>query len=236
MPRQPRTVFAGVPHHVTQRGNRRGQVFFTDADRRVYLSWLRQYAAAAAVEVVAYCLMTNHVHLVVVPAVTHGLYQFLKPLNMRFAQRINRLREWKGHVWQGRFHSSALDETGLLMAVRYVERNPVRAGLVSRAEEYFWSSAGAHCGFGRDPVLTSASRWHEALECVGDWSQWLAISDDSHSQEDLRRCTEQNLPCGSPVFIETLERDSGRPLRSRGPGRARKGDASLFREPGRDAD
>lgn len=234
MPRHARTVFADVPHHVTQRGNRRGQVFFTDADRRVYLGWLREYADAVAVDVVAYCLMTNHVHLVLVPPAAQGLYQLLKPLNMRFAQRINRMREWKGHVWQGRFHSSALDETGLLMAVRYVERNPVRAGLVSRAEEYPWSSAGAHCGFRHDPVLTVPSRWQEALRSVGGWSQWIAGSDDSRSQEALRRCTGQNLPCGSPAFIEMLERNSGRPLRLREPGRPRKGDASLFREAGQE--
>ncbi|HTO61465.1 MAG TPA: transposase [Bradyrhizobium sp.] len=136
MLRLARTVFADVPHHVTQRGNRREQVFFTDEDRRTYLAWLKAYCDKHAVAVLAYCLMTNHVHLVVVPAGDDELERALKPLHMRYAQRINRRRGWNGHVWQGRFFSSPLDEAYLWAALRYVERNPVRARLVRRAENY----------------------------------------------------------------------------------------------------
>jgi putative transposase len=118
MPRLARTVFADVPHHVTQRGNRREDVLFTDEDRRTYLEWLKAYCDKHAVAVLAYCLMTNHVHLVAVPAGDDGLEQALKPLHMRYAQRINRRRGWSGHLWQGRFFSSPLDEAYLWAALR----------------------------------------------------------------------------------------------------------------------
>ena len=116
MPRLARTVCARVPHHVTQRGNRRETVFFTDDDRQAYLGWLQDYAEKHEVEVLAYCLMSNHIHLVAVPKTEDGLQGTLKPLHMRYAQRINRTRGWKGHLWQGRFFSSALDEDYLWAA------------------------------------------------------------------------------------------------------------------------
>ena len=149
MPRLTRIVHAGVSHHITQRGNRREKAFFTDDDRRAYLDWLKEYAEKYEVDILAYCLMTNHIHLVAVPKTEAGLQRMLKPPPMRYAQRINRTRSWKGHLWQGRFSSSALDEAYLWAVVRYVERNPVRARIVRKAENYPWSSAAAHCGRGR---------------------------------------------------------------------------------------
>lgn len=146
MPRLARTVFAGIPHHITQRGNRRENVFFTDDDRHLYLKWLTEYCERHQVEVLAYCLMTNHVHLVLVPSTETGLQQVLKPLHMRYAQHVNRCRGWKGHVWQGRYFSSPLDESYTWAAIRYVERNPIRARMVRKAERYRWSSAAGHCG------------------------------------------------------------------------------------------
>ena len=145
MPRLARTVFADVPHHITQRGNRREDVFFDDEDRKVYLRWLGEYCKKWNVEVLAYCLMTNHIHLILRPTTKDGLQRVLKPLHMRYAQRINRLKGWKGHLWQGRFFSSPLDNTYTWSAIRYIERNPVRAGMVEKAEDYIWSSAPAHC-------------------------------------------------------------------------------------------
>jgi putative transposase len=164
MPRLARTVCAGIPHHITQRGNRREDVFYTDDDRAAYLDWLREYAGKHEVDILAYCLMTNHIHLVAVPKTEAGLQWVLKPLHMRYAQRINRRRGWKGHLWQGRFFSSALDETYLWAAIRYVERNPVRAKLVRKAENYPWSSAAAHCGLREDPVLTTKAFWRKQFD------------------------------------------------------------------------
>src|SRR5438477_12199367 len=116
--------------------------------------------------------MANHVHLVAVPSAADGLERMLKPLHSRYAQRINRLRGWKGHVWQGRFFSSALDERHMWAAIRYVERNPVRAGLVQRAEEYAWSSAPAHAGLRADAILTLSPAWRAVFARVGAWSAW----------------------------------------------------------------
>lgn len=122
MPRLARTVFAGLPHHITQRGNRRENVSFTEEDREVYLEWLGEYCQRHEVGILAYCLMTNHIHLVAVPSREDSLQRAPKPLHMRYAQHINRKRQWSGHLWQGRFFSSPLDEAYLWFCVRYVER------------------------------------------------------------------------------------------------------------------
>jgi putative transposase len=234
MPRIARAVFAGIPHHVTQRGNRRGQVFFSDHDRSGYLQLLRRYAGTHHVEILAYCLMVNHVHLVVVPATADALYRMLRPLNMRHAQRINQSRGWKGHLWQGRYFSSALDEQYLWTAVRYVERNPIRVGMVARAEDYRWSSAAAHCGLRDDPVLTYGVDWRRLFQSIGDWSSWLAAGDEQQRLETLRRHADKGLPCGSAAFVDSLECVAGRVLRDRSPGRPvevgdEKGDGTLLR-------
>jgi len=225
MPRPPRVVFAGVPHHVTQRGNRRGVVFFCDADRWAYLALLRDYAGKHGIGLLAYCLMPNHVHLVLVPETAQGLHLALKPLHMRHAQRINRARGWSGHLWQGRYFSSPLDENYLWAAIRYVERNPVRAGLIDRAEDYGWSSAAAHCGVRADALLTSDVTWTQRLSAVSDWSAWLATGDEAQDVKVLRRRANKGLPCGSTEFVAGLERTAGRCLQERPRGRG-NGDAT----------
>ncbi len=219
MPRLPRTVCAGVPHHVTQRGNRRERVFFSDEDRCIYLKWLAAYTTTHEVDVLAYCLMDNHVHLVLVPAAPDGLHRVLKPLHMRYAQRVNRSRGWTGHLWQGRFYSSALDDSYAWAAIRYVERNPVRAKLARRAESYRWSSAAAHCGLRGDPLLTSGLVWQRRLASIGNWSRWLADGDDQPAVEILRRNADKGLPCGTVAFVKALEIIAGRPLEFRPQGR-----------------
>jgi REP-associated tyrosine transposase len=219
MPRIARAVFANVPHHVTQRGNRRGTVFFSNDDRSEYLRLLREYADRHAVDVLAYCLMPNHVHIVVVPATKSALHQVLRPLHMRHAQRINRARGWTGHLWQGRYFASALDENYVWTAIRYVERNPVRAGLARRAEEYRWSSAAAHCGPRADPVLTTDPNWQQRLKIISNWSAWLACPDEDRHLEMLRSKADKGLPCGSNEFVENLEHASGRHLKGRPQGR-----------------
>lgn len=221
MPRLARVVFAGLPHHVIQRGNRGGGVFHGDEDRLIYLRWLKDYADAHDVAVLAYCLMNNHVHLVLVPERADGLQRVLRPLHMRHAQRINRREGWSGHLWQGRFFASALDEAHLWAALRYVERNPVRARLVRKAENYRWSSAAAHCGAREDPLLSMRAAWRRRLEAFGDWSAYLASGDDADHLARLRAHIQRGLPCGSEAFIRRLERESGRALTARPPGRPR---------------
>ncbi|HEU0226081.1 MAG TPA: transposase [Steroidobacteraceae bacterium] len=219
MPRHARFVHPGAPHHVTQRGNRREQVFFTEADRRAYLRWLRKYADTYGVEVLAYCLMNNHVHLVAVPANKDSLQRTLRHLHMRYAQSLNRRKDWKGHVWQGRYFASVLDEPHFWAAIRYVERNPVRAGLVGRAEDYRWSSARAHCGLCSDSVLSLNNQWQHQFAGISDWSAWLAAGDDLRGINELRASTSKGLPCGSRQFVDSLEAAAGRALRPRPRGR-----------------
>lgn len=219
MPRIARPVFAGVPHHITQRGNRREDVFFNDEDRAVYLEWLRDYCEQHDVQILAYCLMTNHVHVIAVPGSDEALQAVFRPLHTRYAQRINRARKWKGHFWQGRFFSSALDDAYLWAAIRYVERNPVRAKMVRRAENYAWSSAAAHCGFKQDPALTTQRSWLRQLETIADWAEWLAAGDQPEQLDILRRYVERGLPCGKDSFISKLERKAGQLLRWRARGR-----------------
>ena len=225
MPRIARFAIGGLPYHVTQRGNRRGRVFFSDADRLVYLHWLREYAARFELDVLAYCLMTNHVHLVAAPATDVTLARVLRPLHLRYAQRINRRNGWKGHLWQGRYFASALDEPYLWAAIRYVELNPVNAGMVARAADYQWSSAPAHCGGKLDPVLTRAGRWGGLLGAVADWTAWLAMGESSERVRILKRNGPKGLPCGSDEFVESLERQTGRVLRYRPQGGQVKADS-----------
>lgn len=215
MPRIARFVWPGVPHHVTQRGNRRGQVFFSDADHQTYLALLREYTIKHELAVLAYCLMPNHVHLVLVPAAKESLPTALRPLHLRYAQRVNRMKNWKGHVWQGRYFASVLDERHCWAAIRYVERNPVRAGMVQRAESYRWSSARAHCGLRKDALLTAEPSWQQQLKSIGNWSAWLTAGNAADELIALRKNTSKGLPCGSDEFIDKLELSAGLCLRNR---------------------
>lgn len=156
MPRIARIVVPGEPHHVVQRGNRRLPTFFCDDDYCRYLELLRSWCENHSVEVWAYCLMTNHVHLILVPATESGLRLALGETHKRYTAHINRREGWTGHLWQGRFSSYAMDEGYLLAAARYIELNPVRAGMVQDPYAYKWSSARAHLTAKDDLVVKVA--------------------------------------------------------------------------------
>src|SRR5688572_22130025 len=140
MPRLARLVVPGVPHHVTQRGSRRQIVFFSFDDYRSYLRLLGGHCLEAGTAIWAWCLMPNHVHLILVPAGTDGLRAAMAATHRRYTLGINRREDWHGHLWQERFASFPMDEAYLLACARYVELNPVRAGLVARPEQWLWSS------------------------------------------------------------------------------------------------
>jgi len=220
MSRVARIVAPGFPHHVTQRGNRRADVFERDADYQAYLGFLRQYAEKRGLSVWAYCLMTNHIHLVAVPDREESLGQALRDAHTVYAMYFNSRTGQCGHVWQGRFFSCPLDEAHLWAAVRYVEGNPVRAGLVARAEDYAWSSAAAHCGLRTDVVLSDE---FPPAGVVEDWSGWLhAGHDDDDAHERIRRQTRTGRPCASSKFLDHLEHLLQRTVRPRKGGRPRK--------------
>jgi len=219
MPRIARIVIPDVPHHVTQRGNRREEVFLDDEDRRRYLVLLLEYSEKHALEIWAYCLMTNHVHFVVVPREADALAATFKPVDMRYTQHVNRRLHATGHLWQGRFYSCPLDEEHLWEAVRYVERNPVRPGMVKRAEKYPWSSAAAHCT-GRKDLLVQGGL--EKRRVVRDWSAWLRQGDDDAMLKVLCMQTRTGRPAGDASFVARLEKLCGRFLAPRKGGRPRK--------------
>jgi len=153
MPRVGRIVIPGLAHHVVHRGNRRQAIFFSDADRRAYLDMLADACALTATRCLAWCLMDNHVHLVLVPEGLDGLRATIARAHTRYAQRINRAQAASGHLFEGRYASYAMDDAHLMVAVRYIENNPVAAGLARRAEDWRWSSARAHV-LGRNDGLT----------------------------------------------------------------------------------
>ncbi len=219
MPRVARAVVDGIPYHVTQRGNRGQDVFFADDDRRAYMSYLRDYSERYALDVLAYCLMTNHVHLVVLPREPDSLALTLRSAHMRYSQMINARFGWTGHLWQGRYFSVALDEPHLWAAVRYVERNPVRARVVREARDYKWSSAGFHLGLRTDRLVRSSTEWGSSVE---DWSSALAAEQDQETIDLLRSRTQSGFPCGDEAFVRAISDRIGRPLLLRGRGRPRR--------------
>ena len=226
MSRVGRVVIAGFPHHITQRGNRRADVFLSDADRQAYLGFVGKYAERHGLAVWAYCLMSNHVHLIAVPMREEYLGQALRDAHTVYAMRFNTGTGTTGHVWQGRFYSCPLDETHLWAAVRYVERNPVRAGLVARAEQYPWSSARAHCGLAKDTLLSGE---FPPPGVVDDWAAWLTHEDDAAAVDRIRQQTNTGRPCGSVAFVERLEGLVGRLLR---PGRRGRKAGTVIRMDG----
>jgi putative transposase len=219
MARLARIVVPGFPHHVTQRGNRRATVFHNDDARREYLALFQHYARKHGVAVWAYCLMPNHVHFVVVPRTEQSLARAFQGAHTAFAQRVNKRRGESGHLWQGRFFSCPLDEAHTWAAVRYVERNPVRAKLARRAEDFAWSSAAAHCGRRADELLSPE---FPPRGLIADWSAWLRAPEEARQEESLRRQTHVGRPCGSPDFLARLEGLLERVLRPGKRGRKKK--------------
>jgi putative transposase len=154
-----RVVASDVAHHITQRGNARRFILETDTERGVYLDLLQQGIQRHGVELIGYCLMSNHVHLVAVPQRKDALARSLKQTHGRFASYWNAVNRSSGHVWQGRYYSCPLDDTHLWEALRYTELNPVRAFLVTSAKDWPWSSAAAHCGTGPIGPWLSFDAW-----------------------------------------------------------------------------
>lgn len=219
MARLARVVAPGIPHHIIQRGNRRMDTFFSPADYREYLSLMAEWCNKCHVEIWAYCLMTNHVHLIAVPASEEGLRRAIGEAHRRYTRYVNFQKGWKGHLWQGRFSSYPMDEQYCISAARYIELNPVRAGMVEKAEKYPWSSARAHLE-GKDDVLVAVAPF---LAMVPDWAGLLSREPEEKEQEALRRHERTGRPLGSGGFVTKLEEMTGRSLTKKKPGPRRKG-------------
>jgi len=221
MARLPRVVITDVAHHVTQRGNARQVILADDADRIAYLELLRQYSELYRLSLLGYCLMSNHVHLIVVPHTSEALGQTLKQAHGRYASYWNARASSSGHVWQGRFYSCPLDESHLWTALRYVELNPVRAGMVGAAERWRWSSAAPHCIPDAAGQLLDMDQWRKRWTAA-EWREYLATGESATEAGALRRCTHTGRPLGSSEFVAQLEQTTLRPLAPRKGGRPKK--------------
>ena len=219
MARIARVVVPAVPHHVTQRGNRRQQTFFQDGDYRAYLDLMAEWCGAEEVEIWAYCLMPNHVHLIAVPKTAEALGRAIGEAHRRYTRRINAREDWTGHLWQGRFASFPMDERHTIAAARYLELNPVRAKLARRAQDYPWSSARAHLAGKDDQVV----RVRPLLNLVSDWRSLLSGETPASHSTTFRRHETTGRPLGDGEFVGRLEALTGRTLRRAKPGPKNRG-------------
>ncbi len=216
MARIARAVVPGIPHHVVQRGNRRLQTFFGDADYLTYVDLVHRLCEEYGVAIWAYCLMPNHVHLVAVPNEEDSLARAIGEAHRRYAQIVNEREGWRGHLWQERFASYVMDERYLCACARYVETNPVRAGLTDSPTDWPWSSAQAHAT-GKDDALVTVQ---PLLEIVAEpWTEFLAIESEAIDVDTLRLHERTGRPLGSSSFIDTIETRLGRVLRPQRMGR-----------------
>jgi len=214
MARIARVVVPKLPHHIVQRGNRRQKVFFIESDYEDYLSLAVEWCQKYDVEIRAYCLMPNHIHLIAVPANEESLGRAIAEVHRRYTRMINFRKKWRGYLWQGRFASYPMDEPYLYRCVRYIELNPVRAKLVAKPEEYRWSSAKAHIS-GQDDKLIKAQSLSGMTD---DWNRYLHEKEDKEDLDLLRRHARTGRPLGSKKFIKSIESALGRVLRLSKPG------------------
>jgi putative transposase len=227
MARIARVVVPALPRHVTQRGNRREPVFFGAEDYQLYRGLIATAARRADAAIWAYCLMPNHVHLIVTPADEGGLRATFAEAHRRYTRAINVRFHWTGHLFQGRFGAVVMDEPHLLAAARYIALNPVVAGLVSRAEDWPWSSARAHLA-GEDDELATVAPLHALIP---DFAALLAAPADPVTTTRIERAPTIGRPLGAPEWIAALERRLGRPLAPGKPGPKPRVDGDTGREP-----
>jgi putative transposase len=221
MPRLARIAIANMVHHVTQRGNAGQFLLGEESEKAVYFELLIKYLELYEVSLLGYCLMSNHVHLILLPAEVDSLARAMKQTHGRYAAFWNATHCSSGHVWQGRFYSCPLDESHLWIALRYVERNPVRVGLVNQAPDWGWSSAAVHCGVSKTPCWLAMERFRQRWPA----SSWCAYLDEGESEEqlrELRRCTHTGRPLGGKAFVQELEGITSRSLVPSKGGRPRR--------------
>ena len=218
MARLPRIVVPGCPHHVINRGNRRQIVFFSDTDKKYFYELLKRETAKAKISIWTYCFMDNHVHLIAVPETVTALARGIGETQRKYTLTVNIRNDWKGHLWQSRFSSYPLDEENLFRATRYIERNPVKAGIVHNAEDYYWSSARAHVFGVKDEILSD----FDLTSVIPDWASYLKEETSESDIALFRYHAKSGRPLGNDRFLDELERRTGRSLRKRKPGRKKQ--------------
>ena len=220
MPRIARIVYPELPHHITQRGNFKHNIFISEDDIIQYVKLIEVANKHLKIEILAYCFMMNHVHFIMVPPEEESLAFFFNSLSMRYAQYFNRKLGRKGHLWQDRYYSCPLDSRHFYEAVRYVENNPVKAGIVKYAAEYRWSSASIHIdgNYNDSSLLTRNSRHLDDLK-IQNWKEYLETDSNKDLISNIKSCTSSGKPAGSKDFIEKIEQVTGRVLINKRRGR-----------------
>lgn len=227
MPRSPRFDLPGVPQHVVQRGVDRGPVFFADSDRRFFLELLGEYARGSGTELHAYCLMSNHVHLLLTAPSVRALGNLMQDVGRRYVQYVNRRHDRTGGLWQGRYKASFVQsERYLLACMRYVELNPLRAGVVAMPEHFRWSSYRANA-LGIADALVTPHRDYLALSVDPmarreAYRALFAGACDSHEWMRVREATQQGAILGDRDFADAISRSLGHDVLPRPRGRPRK--------------
>jgi putative transposase len=220
MPRIARAVATGFPHHVIQRGNNKEKVFFDKKDREQYLSLLKKYADKWNSPILAYCLMSNHVHLLMRPKEEESLYKMMQGVTLCYTQYINRKYKRTGRLWESRYHSCIVDKETYLWAVaRYIEQNPTRARIVKKEEDFPYSSARAHINSVRDDVL-GEDLFEEGQR--KDYREFLRAGIPEEEKNRIRYSTRTGRPFGSETFVGNMEKKLDRRFILKSPGRPKK--------------
>ncbi len=222
MPRIARLVVPGYPHHITQRGNYRQNIFSDDTDRRRYLNLVADYSQKFRLKLLAYCLMDNHVHFIVMPDSEESIADTFHIVHTVYSQYFNKKNSVTGHLLQGRYYSCVLDERHLLAAARYVERNPVRVKTVKDPTGYIWSSARGHAAVSNHDIINTDSLFDYIEIKQNKWKDFINQSDDPDEVSVIRKCTASGRPLGNNIFVQKLEKISGQILHALPVGRPKK--------------
>jgi len=227
VPRKPRFFLPDMPVHVVQRGNNRLAVFVDDEDRRFYLDWLGQAARDKGCAIHAYVLMSNHVHLLMTPVDGEAVSATLQALGRRFVPHVNHRHGRTGTLWEGRFKASLVQEDRYMLACyRYIEMNPVRAGMVERPEDFPWSSYRANA-LGDYDRLLSPHPLYLSLGMDDDKRRmaYRGLFDlplDPRMLGDVRACLQTGTPLGNEAFRDRIGQSLGVPVGQSGRGRPKK--------------
>ena len=206
MPRIARLVVPGYPHHITQRGNYRQDVFRDDADRIQYIDLISYYSRLYHLTILGYCIMSNHVHFIAIPKEEDSLSDVFRIVHTRYSQYFNQKLHASGHLWQGRFYSCVLGDRHLIAAARYIERNPVRAKLTKKPTDYKWSSAKSHADISRNDTIDTSSFFKYIEVEQNSWREFIDKPDEQDEVAVIRKYTMTGRPLGGDSFIHKLEK------------------------------
>lgn len=227
MPRKPRLVVAGYPHHIILRGNNRSAIFHNDEDRRFFINFLKEAKEKTKSKIYAYCLMTNHAHLLVEPSQNEGLGKMIQSLGRKYVQYINQTHQRSGTLWEGRFKSSLVSKDEYLLAcARYIELNPIRAKIVKYPADYPWSSFNFKAEgkqdqlLDEDPVYETFGKTSQEKQL--NYKEWVRKSTPEEELNLLRHVTQKGGIFGNKEFFNRITELLGRKVILRPRGRPKK--------------